>query len=1137
MKILKLNFKNIHSLQGEWEIDFTKSSFEEAGLFSIIGETGAGKSTILDAITLALYARLCRQDNEVSKNATVGKNVGENIMSKGTDTCFAEVAFEAKGKKYLSRWDLAKTRNGNLKDSEVFFQNLTDDIQSKDKKLFQENIAKASGLEYEQFLRSVMLAQGDFTKFLKSAKDERAKLLEKITGNDIYTNLSKAAHEKSKIEKNELTRIENTLQNIQVLEEKAIKGLVDEKEKKEEDLKNLKENLERLQNQKNWILEENKLKNKAQELQKDLANINQKKQIHSADYQKLEIHEKTIPFHNDLNEIDNLTKDLESTEKNKKVLSNKIQSLEKEQKQSEKNIKKLKITLLQIDWSVKDLIKKINAWFEKNKVYENLNIENLSSEFQTLQKDRRVLEKKQQERKDYLKKVQFYWLKDFDKSLTHENLQETIFQEKLKENQDNITTQKNEQNQNESLLKEVLGEKKLEDLENEKELKQKLILGIEKQIEFSEQTFNISENLQKNIERVEKIKKEEIPKIEENKKQLEERIKDKESLINNLEEKIKFQNSVKSQEKTRKDLKPNEPCPVCGSTEHPFVKGYEYTLDKDEKEKKEVEQERGKIQNEIKDFEKQIASLETEVKGKEELIVKNTKEKEEKIRAFEKINQDFKLKNQITEIRQIENSKNNEIQGLEKLKKQIKDIQNLSAKIQKNKDNIQTFQKQKNELESYESKLKNELEILAILQERRTKIEKVLEKYQEKIPESNEKVEKELVEKLEKLKKNWDRLKKEELKLNNISASLKNQIESLELAFEKEQIFSKGTKTESIVQKIESIRKNITEKNTKFTVLQNQITLQKGQLTQLETNFKSIQENKNRKENILLKEAQEADFHDIEDLRKSKLTENEKTNLEKLKNDIEEEIKKIEQFIEENKKQQTTHQKATHKTELSIEAVEQELKISQEHQKKFNQRIGEIKNQLQKNEEQKQYFQESQKLFKEQEKTYEKWKKLANIIGSSDGKKFREYAQGLTFRRLIENANIHLQELTARYSLVGVGDLGLAIIDKEQANSQRSTNSLSGGESFLVSLALALGLSDLSSQHTKIESLFIDEGFGTLDANTLQIALDALKKLQIKGKMIGVISHIDLLKENISTQIEVKKLGGGVSEIILPKGE
>jgi exonuclease SbcC len=166
----------------------------------------------------------------------------------------------------------------------------------------------------------------------------------------------------------------------------------------------------------------------------------------------------------------------------------------------------------------------------------------------------------------------------------------------------------------------------------------------------------------------------------------------------------------------------------------------------------------------------------------------------------------------------------------------------------------------------------------------------------------------------------------------------------------------------------------------------------------------------------------------------------------------------------------------------------------------------------------------------------ERWAKMAELIGSADGKKFRNYAQQFTLDVLLGYANIHLAQLARRYRLERVASqsgpsLSLMVRDQDMGGEIRSVNSLSGGESFLVSLALALGLASLSSNRVKVESLFIDEGFGSLDSDTLGVAMDALDALQSLGRKVGVISHVQEMTERISTKVLVRPAGGGSSAI------
>jgi exonuclease SbcC len=166
----------------------------------------------------------------------------------------------------------------------------------------------------------------------------------------------------------------------------------------------------------------------------------------------------------------------------------------------------------------------------------------------------------------------------------------------------------------------------------------------------------------------------------------------------------------------------------------------------------------------------------------------------------------------------------------------------------------------------------------------------------------------------------------------------------------------------------------------------------------------------------------------------------------------------------------------------------------------------------------------------------ERWGRLHDLIGSADGKKFRVFAQGLTFEQVVAYANQELQKMSDRYIMVRDGDrpLSLLMADDYQGGVLRATDNLSGGESFLVSLALALGLAKMASRNVRLDSLFLDEGFGTLDEETLEIALDTLGGLHQEGKLIGIISHVAALKERIPTQIKVFPGSNGRSTLAGP---
>jgi exonuclease SbcC len=197
------------------------------------------------------------------------------------------------------------------------------------------------------------------------------------------------------------------------------------------------------------------------------------------------------------------------------------------------------------------------------------------------------------------------------------------------------------------------------------------------------------------------------------------------------------------------------------------------------------------------------------------------------------------------------------------------------------------------------------------------------------------------------------------------------------------------------------------------------------------------------------------------------------------------------------------------------------------------QQIGTFKSRMEQNQKAVELHQSKLGEIEKQQLECARWNMLHELIGSADGKKFRNFAQGLTFELMVSHANQQLSKMSDRYLLVRDKQqpLDLNVIDNYQAGEERPVKNLSGGESFIVSLSLALGLSHMASKTIRVDSLFLDEGFGTLDEDALETALEALAELKQDGKLIGVISHVGALKERIGTQINVETTSGGRSRL------
>lgn len=272
-------------------------------------------------------------------------------------------------------------------------------------------------------------------------------------------------------------------------------------------------------------------------------------------------------------------------------------------------------------------------------------------------------------------------------------------------------------------------------------------------------------------------------------------------------------------------------------------------------------------------------------------------------------------------------------------------------------------------------------------------------------------------------------------------------------------------------------------------------------------------------------------FDDQEHYFQSHLESSELESLQDKSQSLTERINRLQGEMEQNN-QTLAQKKAKNLTDKTIEELEAEQKANEIEQTDVRETLGNILYELRGDDEAREKSKDYLRTIAAKQLIVDQWSALSGLIGSADGRKFRNYAQGITFDIMIAYANQSLMKMNDRYLLKrkNKDGLELEVQDNYQAGVIRSTKNLSGGESFIVSLALALGLSKMASQNVQVESLFLDEGFGTLDEDALENALKTLSGLHQQGKLIGVISHVQELKDRIGTQIIVtpKALGRSV---------
>jgi exonuclease SbcC len=1018
---LAIRGKNLASLEGEFSIDFEEEPLKSAGIFAITGPTGAGKSTILDAMCLALFDSAPRiskverniQISDVSDTA-ISQTDSRIILRKGTGSGRAEVDFVAlTGEKYRSAWTVNRQNgrsDGVLLNAEIKLLNLQTGIEENGtKKQLLTKITQLIGLNFNQFIRAVLLAQGDFATFLKAKQSDKAELLEKLTGTDIYSKISTTIYRKTKEATEALTLLQQRIESIELYSEEEIVDFCQQKLRIDKELEPIKDILSGIDRKLEWIKQYEELSKETSEAETELKKVKQSIETAKPRYEYIEILDASL-------EIRDVYVDLESKVEQVKKLKSNLSSQTLQLQKYEEKISGFDIELQKINSSLK----------QTEQDFTNLKPSIARS---------KELDIKIQSAKEKLVEA--------------ENELELTNKQKVKSETNILNINKNldETKKRSGIINEWFKEK-----ESLKEIIQQLdlivttlddIRIVEKQIETESKKLNTDNEL-----------------LISQKKNLEQFEKDLERLNSLLPTEIL---------NLREKLKENEPCPVCGSVHHPFTTGINQSTnvsDRElEKKKRETADSIAETNKKIESLKESITKLDTLVKG---------------------------YKTQY----------NNAIDRIDKPLHTIKNWKNF---ISNNvlQERLSNFAKQwkTNEEEQTKNLRQTELSVEKLSAENAVLLD-ISAEYLRKETLCN------------------DARSTLELLVNERSVLLDGK-----QAGEVESFYNSAIERQSA--KYETLKNEKTEtENAKSEVtgvisqIQENIAVFSAQVAELKASVdKWIENNKHQITQDVLKDLV-AKSHTWISSEKKELA-NLKDKETRFAATCKERIVRLQKHNESPYKPDSKENKESLK-QLYDEVVNKEKELKQQQTT--------IDVSLAKQNDNEKLFKLLDIDLKKKTEACEEWQKLNSFLGSADGHKFKNIIQSYTMDILLDYANKHLEVLTKRYKLEKTGDtLGLQVIDNDMLGEVRTIHSLSGGESFLVSLSLALGLSALSSNRMQIESLFIDEGFGSLDTDTLNIAIDALENLYTQGRKIGIISHVGEMR--IPTQIKVIKSINGTSKI------
>ena len=1089
MKILHLTFKNINSLAGVNKINFSDPMFTDNGLFAITGKTGAGKSSILDAITLALFGKTPRVDITGLYN---------DVMTRGTGDCFSEIVFEAGGKKWKAAWKQERTRTGNLKPVHRTIADANNTIIAEKIKDCDSTITQLLGLDFEQFTKVILLAQGSFAAFLQADKNDKGELLEHITGTEIYGEISKKVYERHKTEKEKLDKILVEIGAIKILSDDEITAINHEIAELEEQKRLIDGELQKIEIARKWLTD-------LESLQRQIDDANAKTpELQQRALAKKEAFEQTgILLQDAKNEKDKtdtiLIKvrelDTQIDAKNKllapvvlsiKELKAKEHELSQLLERQKDNIEKSQTTLTEkIDWAA------------KNEIYESLVGQYAAIEHQDAQAQAILLDwTSKQKEHEAAGKEKSDKAAALQKSQTGFTKAETALQQKNQEIENKKTA-----------LQKVLSGKELNDYRQEKENMTGFGNQIRQLIEVETAIINHQTEIGKYAALISDSEKseQELTAIVKNGQTNKQNI---ETQIHALEEIIKLTRTIQSLDEHRKALEDGKPCPLCGAREHPYAIGNIPQTGEKETELKALKQQLQTVTTTVQQAEKTLTKCASDKdnalrnKEKDERLLSSDYEKRMTVLIEMRVLQpDFAMpesENKVALLSAILSRKEAEYKQVNDLILQATAHENALSNL-RNKE-IPTLQKAKEEAEKLMNKAATDYQ----LAEHKVDAKQLLsdearKSYNGKNDALQLIFQKYGVENITALKNCLDRWKTYQaaiISLTELISNLNNELTATttETNSLSRLLADKASEQQSIVTERQSF---VAERTAIFG--DRQVTAEEQRL-----------------KNMLEK------------------AETVKANAEKSKTAAETELAKCQAVITEKEKELTAKQ-AQVITGKSPEELQSELEEKKTQSESVSQKTGANRQKLADNAENLKNSGDKLKEKEWQQQICANWGGQNELIGSADGKRYRNFAQALTFEHLIVLANRQLQKMSDRYLLKRTGDAAnpfeLSVIDKFQNCEERTAQNLSGGEKFIASLSLALGLSGMASKNMQIDTMFIDEGFGTLDSDYLDVALSALSNLHREGKIIGVISHLAELKERIATHIEVTPVGNGHSRI------
>ncbi|MGC5703314.1 AAA family ATPase [Pseudomonas sp. NFXW11] len=1210
MKILAIRLKNLASLAGPFEIDFTAEPLASAGLFAITGPTGAGKSTLLDALCLALFGAVPRLNNIAKENkvpdvdSEISTGDPRTLLRRGTGSGYAEVDFVGiDGRRYRARWETNRARdkaNGKLQASKQSLHDLdSNQLLASSKRDYEQLIEAKLGLNFEQFTRAVMLAQSEFSAFLKADDKERSELLEKLTNTSIYSQLGRRAYSKSKEADEQHKALKAQASGITPLEPEARAELDQRFDAAQQQFKAQQAQLKQLELQHAWLKELQLLQEQRQSAAEQLQQAQTAWENLDGERTRLARLEQLAPQRHQFARQAELN--LQLTPLAEQIQQLRLQHSAQQQRQAEleQQLGTAQAALLGAQAQQSSSAPQLREAFAEQSTLAHLakghgeaaelkeQLQQASAQGQQaiqamLEQQQRVAERLQQialqlEHSTHLAPLSDAWKAYRDRlqqlmqagNRLNQGQQELPgLQQRAASAAQQLASQRDEL----QLLYSEAGAEPhavaeqlqiLSDLlqSNRKQQRacEELVRLWASQQELDQRGAQLADKLQSAASQREELNRAGL----QSKAELvlaEQTL----AVTQQLLERQRLARSA-SVEELRGQLQDDQPCPVCGSHEHPYHQPEallqslgRHDADEEANARQAVDQ----LKEKLAELRSQVGGLIAQQKEfllQQEQLASQQQALAPSIEAHplaaalldqEPARRDAWLNQQLSQLNQNLQQDEQRQGALLQLQKDAGRLQQqLQTAVEASQQATQQLTQQQQQLGADRQRLEEELSAFATLLPADTlqalrsdpaatfmqldqQVMQRLEQLDQQQEEQQEQQQRQLA-----LEKEQDRQQTRVQQLQAAQAQFNALAEQQQAARDKlGQLLGEHPNAEAWQQHLEQA---VEQLRAAEGLASQQLQEVRSLLVQLGAELQG------KEERLLALQTEQAELGskiadwrqqhpELDDGGLELLLGFDEPQVAALRQQLQASEKAMEQakvLLTEREQRLHSHQ-AQHNEPLDAEHLASALDQVHQQLAASEQLSAELRAQQAEDQRRQDANQALAEQIAQAYGEWQRWARLNALIGSATGDTFRKIAQAYNLDLLVHHANAQLRQLVRRYRLKRGGSmLGLLVLDTEMGDETRSVHSLSGGETFLVSLALALGLASMASSTLKIESLFIDEGFGSLDPESLQLAMDALDGLQAQGRKVAVISHVQEMHERIPVQIQVSRQGNGLSTL------